>query len=207
MHGTARIAEWEFDPVEELPEDLRFSHDLMVKEPWSEKTQPCTAGLSAQLEENKLVVNLGLLNNGDKAVQAEMMLHAYFLASIKKTTITGFEGRKYRNMVVDGYPTQTQTGPIGFPADHETSMLFLGQESKCSILDAEKRRRIGVESEGLSALVWNAGRKKAEGMPDFYSQHWDQTLCVETGGAKANSRAVQPGERWYYKTTYSINAL
>jgi D-hexose-6-phosphate mutarotase len=71
----------------------------------------------------------------------------------------------------------------------------LDAKGTVEIRDARLRRVIRVEKENsASTVVWNPWTDKAQQMPDFGNEEYQNMVCVESGNVKTNKVVLGPGQ-------------
>ena len=86
--------------------------------------------------------------------------------------------------------------------------VFLDAAGLVEILDPKLRRRIRVEKSGsASTVVWNPWIAKAQQMPDFGNDEYQQMVCVESGNVSKNKTTLLPGKSSVLKVELSSHSL
>jgi glucose-6-phosphate 1-epimerase len=210
-HGFARIREWRLVPP---PEALaRGDEDAVAAELELHSTEPPHSAwphaFSARYRVvvgTTLTMQLDVANTGEAPFSFEEALHTYFAVSdVRRTTISGLEGRPYLDKVAAFAERVQPQEPIRVTA--ETDRVYLDTQATCTIHDPGWKRRISIAKQGSnSTVVWNPWIDKARAMPDFGDDEWPEMVCVETCNVGANRVTLAPGERHQIRADIMVAA-
>ena len=118
----------------------------------------------------------------------EDCFHAYVhVGDIAATSITGLKGASYLDKT-ENFARKIERAEH-IKISQETDRIYLDTEGPVEIHDSKLGRRIRIfKSGGLSTVVWNPWVAKAEQMPDFGGEEYQQMVCVESGGTAETTR-------------------
>ena len=173
-HGFARLVDWQLNEATALPEGgatLRFGlPETNAGAMWTSFTANYVVTLT-----DKLSLELIVTNNSSIPFSFENCLYTYFhVQDIAQVAIKGLKGTNYvREVMLD---------------------VYLDTTSTIDIQDRALGRILRIEKAGSkSTVVWNPWFTKAQQMPDFGDDEYQQMVCVESGNVGRNKIVLPPG--------------
>jgi len=151
-----------------------------------------------------LTLELVVTNNSpDDKLEFEECLHTYFaVEDITATTIGGLKGVSYLDKVANFAKKKETDDAIRISS--EVDRIYLNTTGTVEIRDARLKRVIRVEKKNsASTVVWNPWIAKAQQMPDFGNDEYQQMVCVESGNVNADKIVLDPGKTFTLKVTLS----
>lgn len=203
MHGFARTKPWEIKeiiPASDGSVSMRFR---LPNYPEAGAYPPFQADYVVTVNES-LTLELIVTNNSTEAnLEFEECLHTYFaVEDIAATTIAGLNGHSYLDKVAN-FAKKTETDDAIRVAS-EVDRIYLDASGTVDIHDARLGRVIRVAKENsASTVVWNPWIAKAQQMPDFGNEEYQQMVCVESGNVNVNKLTLGPGKSCTLKVTLS----
>jgi D-hexose-6-phosphate mutarotase len=194
MHGFARVKLWEIKEV--LP-----AADGTVSVRFQLPDCPEAGAYPAFLAEYVVTVNEGLTlelivtnKSEDAKLEFEECLHTYFaVEDVAATGIVGLKGLSYLDKVAD-FAKKTETNEA-IQISSEVDRVYLDATGTVEIRDARLGRVIRIEKKNsASTVVWNPWIAKAQQMPDFGNEEYQNMVCVESGNVNANKLVLEPGQ-------------
>ena len=142
-------------------------------------------------------------NSTDASLEFEECLHTYFaVEDIAATSITGLKGHSYLDKVANFAKKKEASEAIRVTS--EVDRVYLDASGTVEIHDARLGRVIRVEkSNSASTVVWNPWIAKAQQMPDFGNDEYQNMVCVESGNVNENKRTLEPGQSSSLKVVLS----
>jgi D-hexose-6-phosphate mutarotase len=207
MHGFARLKTWEIKEI--LP-----AADGSVSARFQLPNSPEAGAYPAFVAEYVVTVNESLTlelivtNNSEGAsLEFEECLHTYFsVEDIAATTIAGLKGVSYLDKVAN-FVKKTETDEA-IQITSEVDRVYLDTTGTVDIRDARLGRVIRVEKKNSSStVVWNPWIAKAQQMPDFGNDEYQNMVCVESGNVNVNRIVLEPGKTFAMKVTLSSRPL
>ena len=206
-HGFARVQNWELREISQLADGgvkLRLS---LPDSPDAALLPKFTADfwvtvgktLSAEL----IVTN----SSTDQDFTFENCLHSYFVVGdVNSISVTGLKGAEFLDKT-ENFARKTERAEH-IKISSETDRIYLDTTSTTEIHDSKLQRRIRVEKSGsLSTIVWNPWTTKAQQMPDFGNEEFQQMVCVESGNVSENKVTLPAGKSASLKIELSTLAL
>lgn len=194
QHGFARLKSW--DLKEFLPAaDGSVSVCFRLPNCPEAATLPSFTADYVVTVKDTLTLQLVVTNQSrDDALTFENCLHTYFeVGDATAISITGLKGVSYLDKTA-GFARKTETSDAIRIAS-EVDRTYLDTTGPVEILDPRLGRRIRVEKEGsASTVVWNPWITKAQHMPDFGNDEFEQMVCVESGNVASNRITLAPGQ-------------
>ena len=206
-HGFARLVDWQLHETNALPDggaSLRFS---LPETNAGAMSPPFTAHYVVTVTD-RLTLELIVTNGSrDQAFVFENCLHTYFhVGDIAQVAVTGLKGGSYLDKVENYVPKTETADAITIAA--EVDRIYLDTASTVDIHDRALGRKIRVEKSGSnSTVVWNPWIAKAQQMPDFGNDEYQQMVCVESGNVGRNKISLPPGRSSLLRVTLSSLAL
>lgn len=205
-HGFARLVDWELNEATALPEGgatLRFGlPETAAGAMWTSFTANYVVTLT-----DKLMLELIVTNCSREPFSFENCLHSYFhVGDVTQVSLRGLKGVTYLDKV-DGYQQKTELGDA-VTISSEVDRVYLDTSGTVEIHDRSLRRKITVEKSGSkSTVVWNPWIAKAQQMPDFGDDEYQQMVCVESGNVGRNKVVLPPGRSSVLRVVLSSAAL
>ena len=194
MHGFARTTQWELHEATAVPDggvSLRFSlPDAAEGATWLPFTANYIVTITHLLELQLVITNA----SPEHPFSFEACLHSYFsVGDINAVSITGLKGVNYLDKVENFTPKTETADAIKITA--EVDRVYLDTNSVVEIHDPTLRRKLRLEKIGAaSTVVWNPWILKAQQMPDFGTDEYQQMVCVESGNVGRNKVTLPPGK-------------
>jgi glucose-6-phosphate 1-epimerase len=193
QHGFARVKAWELKevaPAEDGSVNVRFQFPEC---PEASGFPPFTADYIVTVNQS-LTLQLKVTNRSqNQEFLFENCLHTYFAVSdVTAIAVSGLKGASYLDKVAS-FLEKTETSEA-IRISSEVDRIYLNSTGRVEILDPRLGRRILVEKSGsASTVLWNPWIAKAQQMPDFGNEEYEQMVCVESGNVAANSINLPPG--------------
>jgi D-hexose-6-phosphate mutarotase len=128
------------------------------------------------------------------------------VGDIGAISISGLKGAHYLDKT-QNFERKTERGEQ-IKITRETDRIYLGTSAAVEIHDPKLGRRIRVEKSGsLSTVVWNPWVDKAEEMPDFGGDEYQQMVCVESGNVAGDRLTLSAGRSSTLKVEWSTLPL
>jgi len=193
QHGFARLKEWslkEFLPGEDGSVSVKF---CLPDCPEASAYPAYTADFIMTVDE-ALTMTLIVTNTSKEVFAFENCLHTYFdIGDIKTVSIRGLKGVKYLDKVANFAEKVEMEDAIRISS--EVDRIYVDTTGAVEIHDPTLKRKIAVEKLGsASTVVWNPWITKAQQMPDFGNEEYEQMICVESGNVGPNQIKLPPGE-------------
>ena len=202
-HGFARLMDWELHETTALPHGgatLRFS----LPETSASAMWPLFTANYVVTVTDKLTIELIVTNcSRGQEFAFENCLHTYFhVGNVAQVSITGLKGAAFLDKV-ESYAHKTETNEA-ITVSSEIDRVYLDTASTVEIHDRSLRRRILIEKSGSnSTVLWNPWLAKAQQMPDFGDDEYQQMLCIESGNVGRNNIMLAPGRSSLLRVTFS----
>ena len=203
MHGFARTKPWEIKEIIPAPDGSVSMRFRLPNYPEAGAYPSFLAEYVVTVNE-ALTVELNVTNNStDASLEFEECLHTYFaVEDIAATSIVGLKGHSYLDKVAN-FAKKKETGDA-IRITSEVDRIYLDASGTVDIEDARLGRVIRVEKKNsASTVVWNPWIAKAQQMPDFGNEEYQQMVCVESGNVNVNKLTLAPGKRSTLKVTLS----
>jgi glucose-6-phosphate 1-epimerase len=206
-HGFARIKPWEIKEI--LPAaDGGVSVRLRLPNyPEAGAYPPFLAEYVVTVNE-ALTLELMVTNNStDAKLEFEECLHSYFaVEDIAATCVTGLKGVSYLDKVANFAKKTEKDNAIKISS--EVDRIYLDTAGKVEIRDERLGRVIRVAKENsASTVVWNPWIAKAQQMPDFGNEEYQNMVCVESGNVNLNKVVLDAGKSATMKVKLSTERL
>ncbi|HXT11436.1 MAG TPA: D-hexose-6-phosphate mutarotase [Candidatus Angelobacter sp.] len=207
MHGFARIKSWELKemvPSLDGTVCLRFQlPDVPEAATYPEFCAEYVVTINDSLTLELIVTN----KSADAKLEFEACLHTYFaVEDIASTSVAGLKGVSYLDKVAN-FARKTETDDA-IRINSEVDRVYLDTPGTVEIRDAQLHRTIRVEKQNsASTVVWNPWIAKAQQMPDFGNEEYQNMVCVESGNVNANRIVLLPGETSALKVKLSSGPL
>jgi D-hexose-6-phosphate mutarotase len=108
---------------------------------------------------------------------------------------------------VEGYAHKTEANDA-ITISSETDRVYLDTTNTVEIHDRSLRRKIRIEKSGSnSTVLWNPWVAKAQQMPDFGDDEYQQMLCIESGNVGRNNIVLPSGHSSLLRVTLSSAPL
>jgi len=193
QHGFARVKNWELKelrPAEDGSVSVRFR---LPEYPEAASFPAFTADYIVTVNQ-LLTLKLVVTNQSkDEPLVFENCLHTYFeVGDVTAVTIHGLKGVSYLDKA-DNFARKTEMSDFIRLAS-EVDRTYLDTTGPVEVLDPRLGRKILIEKQGsASTVVWNPWIAKAQQMPDFGNEEYEQMLCVESGNVASNAIKLAPG--------------
>jgi D-hexose-6-phosphate mutarotase len=194
MHGFARLKPWDIKEIVPAPDGSVSARFRLPNCPEAGAYPPFVAEYVVTVSES-LTLELIVTNKSkDANLEFEECLHTYFsVDDIAATTITGLTGHSYLDKVAN-FAKKTETGDA-IKITSELDRVYLDATGTVDIHDARLGRTIRVAKKNSSStVVWNPWIAKAQQMPDFGNDEYQNMVCVESGNVSANKLTLAPGK-------------
>jgi glucose-6-phosphate 1-epimerase len=194
IHGFAHLKPWEIKeilPATDGSVSVRF---VLPDYPEASAYPPFTVEYLVTVNQD-LKLELIITNkSSDTKLEFEECLHTYFaVEDIAATGIVGLKGVSYLDKVAN-FAKKTERGEA-IRISSEVDRVYLDTTGTVEIQDARLGRNIRVEKENsASTVVWNPWIAKAQQMPDFGNEEYQNMICVESGNVNANKLMLDPGK-------------
>jgi glucose-6-phosphate 1-epimerase len=193
QHGFARNKEWQLKEVI-TPADGTVTVRLRLPDSPEAGTFPSFRADYAVTVNETLTAELMVVNTSNEPLSFENCLHTYFaVADATSISIHGLKGATYLDQVENFAKKIDNQEAIRISS--EVDRIYLNTTSPVEIADPRLGRRIRVEKHGsASTVVWNPWIAKAQQMPDFGNDEYENMICVESGNVGPNRLTLRPGE-------------
>jgi len=184
-HGVARLADWSLMECRSTDDGSVVLRLKTAVSPFELEFDVCS-GATLRME-----LRTHLPPQSRDRQRFEDALHTYFnVARIQDVSIAGLDATGFIDKV-DGGRIHPPTGvPIRFT--QETDRVYLDTDVPCTLSDGT--RTIEVRKSGSrSTVIWNPWISKAQRMPDFGDDEWQQMVCIETANVGPNAVELLPG--------------
>jgi glucose-6-phosphate 1-epimerase len=185
-HGFARLAQWSLVNCRNADDGSVVLRLKSTVSPFELEFEVCF-GSALRME-----LQTHLPSQASKQQSFEDALHTYFsVARIQNVSVAGLEATDFIDKVDGGRIHPPAGVPIRFT--RETDRVYLDTDAPCLLNDGT--RTIEVRKSGSrSTVVWNPWISKAQRMPDFGDEEWQQMVCIETANVGPNAVELSPGE-------------
>ncbi len=206
-HGFARLQTWELREISQLPNgsvSLRLSLPDSPRASLLPKfTLEFWVTIGKQIGLELIVGN----SSPDQNLVFETCLHCYFfVGDLSQVSVCGLKGTEYLDKTQSFARKTEEAEHIKFT--QETDRVYLGAPQAIDIHDAKLSRRIHIEKSGsLSTVLWNPGTEKAQQMPDFGNEEFQQMVCVEPGNVGDHKITLPPGKTSRLHVEITTSAL
>jgi len=194
MHGFARTKPWELKEVLPAPDGTVSVRFRLPDYPEAGAYPPFTAEYVVTVND-ALTLELNVTNKStDAKLEFEECLHTYFAVDdIAATHIVGLKGVSYLDKVSNFAKKTEKEEAIRITS--EVDRVYLNTTSAVDIRDERLGRVIRVEKKNsASTVVWNPWIAKAQQMPDFGNEEYQNMVCVESGNVNTNKIMLDPGK-------------
>lgn len=224
QHGFARVSTWQLIESTETTASYTLALSDVTEgrgenNPWS-ITEAEQNGIDVLLRydvslgSDQLVTTLTAQNTGKTTFDIEALLHSYFRIDDKaahdndRTFITGLDSYS----IVDKVTQATgHLQPVNEPVviSGETDRVYDPPEGKSNakvhLVTPQRKLEITAEgSSGISCVVWNPGKEKAEALSDMNSDAYEEFICVEPGILTDRKISLQPGKEAFLRQTIRV---
>jgi D-hexose-6-phosphate mutarotase len=206
-HGFARLQTWELREISQLPNGNVSLRLCLPDSPQAALLPKFTLDywvtLGTQIGLELIVGNA----SPDQDLIFENCLHCYFfVGDISAVSVCGLKGIDYLDKTQSFARKTEQAEQIKIT--QETDCVYISTPQAVEIHDAKLQRRIRIEKTGsLSTTLWNPWTEKAQQMPDFGNEEFQQMICVEPGNVGDNKVILPPGKTSRLKVEISTFAL
>jgi D-hexose-6-phosphate mutarotase len=206
-HGFARILSWDVREVSQAAGGQAVVRLALPDSPSAAFFPRFTADYWVTVGKT-LTAQLVIANISDgQDFTFENCLHAYFhVGDIEAVSISGLKGADYLDKT-ENFARKTERSEH-IKISRETDRIYLDTAGAVEIHDSKLGRRIRIEkSGGLSTVVWNPWSDKAQQMPDFGGEEFQQMVCVESGNVADNRFTLPAGKTSTLKVEISTLPL
>jgi glucose-6-phosphate 1-epimerase len=206
-HGFARLQAWELREISQLQNGSISLRLCLPDSPQAALLPKFTLDywvtIGKQIALELIVGNI----SPDQDLAFETCLHCYFLVGdISAVSLRGLKGVDYLDKTQNFARKTELADQIKF--SQETDRVYVNTPHAVEIQDAKLQRRIKIEKSGsLSTVVWNPWTEKAQQMPDFGNEEFQQMICVESGNVGDNKVILPPGKTSRLKVEITTSAL
>src|SRR5690554_1766337 len=191
FHGTARLAQWRLDAVDEHEEgvELHLSPEQRLHGQLSPR-------VVIQANANRLHVELITEHTGETPVKISGALHSYLaVADARACRLEGLVGARYLDKLA-GFAEGEQQGELGVRG--AVDRIY---HSNAELTLDDGRRRLRIARQGSdSAVVWQPGDALPEDTPADAGRRF---LCVESANTRLDPVWLVPGAQHLLGTTLS----
>lgn len=206
-HGFARTQSWDLREVSQLPRGAVALRLTLPDSPSAALFPKFTCEYTVTVGET-LAAELTVANaSEDQDFTFETCLHTYFhIGDITAISITGLKGADYLDKT-EHFARKTERAEH-LKINGETDRVYLDTTQPVEIHDSKLQRRIRLEKSGsLSTVVWNPWITKAQQMPDFGNDEYQQMICLESGNVAENRLTLPAGKSASLKVEISALPL
>lgn len=205
-HGFVRNRDWQIVAIEKTSAgtQLMFSieSDEQTLEIWPyEFALQLVVTVGAELN-----VELITENHSSKAMEITEALHTYFAVSdVDSLQVTGLEGSE----AIDTLQQPVVRSPAGEILDVQAPIdsVFVNQSQTAEIIDVAWKRKVLIEKNGQSSIVWNAGPEIVKGFGDIPNDAWPGYLCVEAGNVWENAVSIPANGKHRFMMELKIQSI
>jgi glucose-6-phosphate 1-epimerase len=193
-HGFARTQSWDLREVSQTSSGEVLLRLSLPDSPSAALFPTFTADYWVTVGK-MLTAQLVIANVSDgQDFTFEDCLHSYFhIGDIDAVSVTGLKGIDYLDKT-ENFGRKTERAEH-IKISQETDRIYLDTGGAVEIHDSKLGRRIRIEkSGGLSTVLWNPWEEKAEQMPDFGGEEFQQMVCVESGNVADNRLTLPAGK-------------
>ncbi len=193
-HGFARTQTWELREVSQLAQGAVALRLTLPDSPSAALFPKFTVEYTVTVGQT-LAAELTVANaSPDQDFTFETCLHSYFcVGDIASASVTGLKGVDYLDKT-ENFARKTERSEH-IKISQETDRIYLDTAAPVEIHDSKLKRRLRLEKSGsLSTVVWNPWIAKAQQMPDFGNDEYQQMLCVESGNVADNRLTLPAGK-------------
>ena len=194
MHGFARLTPWEVREILPAPDGSVSVRFRLPNRPEASAYPPFLAEYVVTVNK-ALTLELIVTNkSSDAKLEFEGCLHTYFAVDdITATSIVGLKGVSYLDKVANFARKKETEEAIRISS--EVDRVYLNATGPVEIHDERLGRVIRIAKEhSASTVVWNPWMAKAQQMPDFGNDEYQNMVCVESGNVNANRLSLEPGK-------------
>ena len=191
FHGTARLADWRLDAVDEHEEgvELHLSPETRLH-------SQLTARLVVQANARRLHVELITEHVGETPVKISGALHSYLaVRDAFACRVEGLAGARYLDKLA-GFADREQQGELGVRGGLDR---IYHSNAELTLDDGARRLRIARQGSD-SAVVWHPGEALPEDTP---TEAGHRFLCVESANTRLDPVWLVPGAQHLLGTTLS----
>jgi len=147
----------------------------------------------AALQDAGLELFLQATNTDAAPWRGELALHSYFaVGDVHTASVHGLENVPFTEHAAAPAAGIDPMVPLRFTA--ETDRIYQGVPPRIAIAAPALDRRLLLESNASSAIVWNPWAAKAARLPQLAAGDWQHFVCVESGDVRQAAWTLQPGE-------------
>lgn len=197
-HGFARMSEWELSEArvgnDFATATFKLDDDDLSRQIWP---HAFTAELTAMVSSQRLDVELGVRNPGDRPLRFTCALHSYLRVNeVEQVSLEGLRGLHYLDATRGIECNETGTEVI---IEEEIDRIYF--DASRPLLLREQRRSLGIGAENFpDVVVWNPWEKLSSTLPDLPASGFRHMLCIESG-AIGQPIELAPQEEWWGRQT------
>lgn len=192
-HGFVRSLDWQIVSIEALPAGTKLVFSI-ESDAQTQALWPYDFHLELSVLVGKtLSLSLTTRNLSDRPVDITQALHSYFnVSNVDQVSVTGLSGSECIDTLASPETRQPAEQPLELKAPIDS--VFVNQHNTLQIVDDALNRKIQIEKNGASSIVWNPGSEIVKGFVDIADHAWCDFLCVEAGNVWDNSVSIASGE-------------
>jgi D-hexose-6-phosphate mutarotase len=194
QHGFARTKNWEVKEVTPAADGTVSVRLRLPDCPEASAFPPFTAEYVVTVNQG-LTLQLVVRNASEsEELTFENCLHTYLgVGDINAVSVTGLKGTSYLDKVENFAKKLEESESLRITS--EVDRIYQNTIAPIEVIDPRLGRKIRVEKQSsLSTVVWNPWIAKAQQMPDFGNEEYEQMLCVESGNVASNAIKLPAGE-------------
>ncbi|HXS67350.1 MAG TPA: D-hexose-6-phosphate mutarotase [Candidatus Polarisedimenticolia bacterium] len=194
MHGFARIKPWELKEVLPAPDGTVSVRFRLADYPEAGAYPPFLAEYVVTVNDGLTLELIVTNKSADSKLEFEECLHTYFaVEDIAATRIVGLKGVSYLDKVANFAKKTEKEDAIRITS--EVDRVYLNATGAIDIRDERLGRVIRIKKKNsASTVLWNPWIAKAQQMPDFGNEEYQNMICVESGNVSANKIVLNPGK-------------
>jgi glucose-6-phosphate 1-epimerase len=207
-HGLVRALNWQLQGIDEQEDSVTLRFDVPQAAAGSLPDWPHKVAVTIGIRlGTELQISLTSENLDQHPVSLSQALHSYFAVSdVHQVSAEGFAGLSYLDTTTPDWDEKTQEGVIQF--EGETDRIYLKTPGELSILDANWKRRIRLNSsQSNNTVVWNPWTERAAQLADMADDGWQRMLCIETANVLDDAVTLEPGASHTLSVTITSEAV
>jgi len=194
-HGFVRTRTWQVAEQQTGEQHamvtVTLQDDAATRALWP---HPFQAEITVLVANDRLDVELGIINSGDTSITFTAALHTYLrVKEVEEAVLEGLYGHEFRD-AAKGNAIKQDTGPT-LKVDEEVDRVY--HDVKRSLLLRDGDRSLGIDALGFrDVVVWNPWEELTKKFADLAPSAFRRFLCVEAAAAREPVR-VAAGEEWF----------
>ena len=205
-HGFVRNRDWQIVSIEKTSAGTQLVFSIESDEQ-SLEIWPYEFALQLVVTVGaELSVELITENRSSKAMEITEALHTYFAVSdVDSLQVTGLAGSE----AIDTLQQPVERSPAGEILDIHAPIdsVFVNQSQNVEIIDTAWKRKVLIEKNGQSSIVWNAGPEIVKGFSDIPDDAWPGYLCVEAGNVWDNAVQIPANGKHRFMMELKIQSI